>query len=225
MSEQETPTQQGAVAEGLRKAKELTGMTVQGARSTVDSVAGMAAGEASATAEAAASATQGLAEALGGATTHAVHGVAHSTGALLGGAMGTAGGMLMAAQIMGGATVDAVKGLAGSTAKAAGGLAEGFAVALEDQERGAEQVKHTAMAFAQEAFDATAGMAFGALGGATTMTGAVYGGVKGAAAGTVEGVKVVADAGADVAFSVVKETSKGRTEVARRVLRRSDDEA
>jgi hypothetical protein len=53
----------------------------------------------------------------------------------------------------------------------------------------------------------------------------VLGGVKGAAAGTLEGAKGIVDAGADVAYSVTKEASKGGTEVARRVLRRSEDEA
>jgi len=88
--------------------------------------------------------------------------------------------------------------------------------------QGVDQVKQAAKAFVQEAFDATAGAGFGALGGTTTMTGAVLGGVKGATVGAVEGAKAVVDAGADVAFSVVKETSKGRTEVARRVLRRPE---
>jgi precorrin-6B methylase 2 len=104
-------------------------------------------------------------------------------------------------------------------------MAEGFAVALEDQAQGAEQVKQAAKAFAQQAFDATAGAGFGALGGATTMTGAVLGGVKGATVGTLEGAKEIVDAGADVAYSMTKEASKGGAEVARRVLRRPEEEA
>ena len=92
-------------------------------------------------------------------------------------------------------------------------------------QQGAEQVKHAAAAFVQEAFDATAGAAFGALGGAATATGAVVGGVKGAASGTVGGAKEVVDAGADVAYSVTKEATKGGAEMVRRALRRPEDDA
>ncbi|HRI57367.1 MAG TPA: hypothetical protein PK170_09765, partial [Anaerolineae bacterium] len=77
MSESETSTPQGAMAERLRKTKELTSMTVQGARSTVESTAEMAAGEASMTAEAASVATQSLSDTVGRATTNAMQGMAH----------------------------------------------------------------------------------------------------------------------------------------------------
>jgi hypothetical protein len=57
------------------------------------------------------------------------------------------------------------------------------------------------------------------------MTGAVLGGVKGATVGTLEGAKEIVDAGADVAYSMTKEASKGGAEVARRVLRRPEEKA
>jgi len=78
--------------------------------------------------------------------------------------------------------------------------------------------------FAQETFDATAGVAFGALGGVATATGAVVGGTKAAAGGTVDGLKTVVNAGADATYVVGKEAAEGTTQMLRRALLRLEDE-
>lgn len=210
-------------AQRMRQARELVEMTVTGALSTVSSMAEMSSAEAAANAEAAAEATQELSDTLGRAFASVVQGASVSTGAAIGGAKGALGGLILAAQISGGALIEATKGLVGTTARTAGAVAEGLVVATEDQEQGADQVVQAARSFTQESFDATAGVAFGTLGGAATATGAVAGGVKGAVGGTVEGLKLVANAGADATYVVAKETARGSSEVARRVLRRPEE--
>lgn len=222
MSNAEQDQITGAMAERIRKAKELLSMTAQGTQATVQSTAETVAAEAAQRAEAADKAAEEVAEALGAAVTQAVRGAAHGTGAMTGGLMGLASGLLMAAQIGSSAALDAVKNLAASSAKAAGELAEGFLLALEDQEAGAERVKKTAKTLAQETFDATTGAALGMLGGAATAAGAVLGGAKGVTAGTVEALKQFADAGADATYVVGKETAEASTQVLRRALRRSE---
>ena len=47
----------------------------------------------------------------------------------------------------------------------------------------------------------------------------------GAVSGSVDGVKKVADAGAEVTFAATKEATKGGTEVLRRTLRRTEEDA
>ncbi len=230
MDEQGTIPQAGyqpppsVVAERMRQARELTQMTVAGAVSTISSMAEMASAEAAANAETAAEATQELSTALGKALASIVQGASVSTGAAIGGAKGALGGLILAAQISSGALLDATRGLAGTTARTAGALAEGLVVATEDQEQGSDQVVQAARSFTQESFDATAGVAFGTLGGAATATGAVAGGVKGAVGGTMEGLRLIANAGADATYVVAKETARGSTEVARRLLRRTEEE-
>ena len=161
-TEQEKQAQAGltvenAMAERLRKAKDLTSMTVTGARSTVSSTAEMAASEATATADAATSATQSVADSLGHAVSGAVQGAARSTGAVAGGVKGAAGGLILAAQISGGAAVEAAKNLAGSSVKATGGLAEGFLVATSDQAQGADGQHTGEPSGVIRAFDAVTG--------------------------------------------------------------------
>ncbi|MEZ4767341.1 MAG: hypothetical protein R2844_02830 [Caldilineales bacterium] len=221
-ADQEAPT--NAAAERMRQARELAQMTVAGAVSTINSMAEMSAAEATANSLTAAGATQELSGALGKAAAGVVQGASVSTGAIVGGAKGALGGLIMAAQISGGALMEATRGLAGATARTAGAVTEGLVIATQDQEQGADQVRQAAKAFTQESFDATAGAAFGALGGAATATGALAGGVKGALGGTVEGLKLAANAGADATYVVAKETARGSTEVARRVLRRPEEE-
>ena len=221
-ADQEAPT--NAAAERMRQARELAQMTVAGAISTASSMAEMASAEAAANAESAGSATQELSGAVGKAAAGVIQGASVSTGAVIGGAKGALGGLILAAQISGGALIEATRGLVGTTARTAGAVTEGLVMATEDQEQGADQVKHAARTFTQESFDATAGVAFGALGGAATATGALAGGAKGAVGGTIEGLKLVANAGADATYVVAKETARGSTEVARRVLRRPEEE-
>ncbi len=161
---------------------------------------------------------------MGKAVAGVVQATSVSTGAFIGGAKGALGGLILAAQISGGALIEATRGLAGTTVRTAGAVTEGLVIAAQDQEKGATQVKQAAQTFTQESFDATAGVAFGTLGGAATATGAVAGGAKGAVGGTVEGFKLAANAGADATYTITKEVARGSTEVARRVLRQPEDE-
>jgi hypothetical protein len=116
--------------------------------------------------------------------------------------------------------MDAARDLAGTSAKSAGQMAEAVAMSFEDQATGAEMLRGATKDLAQGTFDAASGAAFGALGRLATAPGAVAGGAKGALEGTFQGVRKMADAGADATWSVSKEAGKGTSQVLRRTLRR-----
>lgn len=213
------------MAERLRTVKDLAAASAAGARATAESIAMMAASEAEMTAQSAGEASGELAQSLGSAVSSAVLGAAQATGALVGGLKGTAGGLVLAAQIGGAAAGEAARSATGSTVKAAGKAAEGFLLALEDQEQGAGQVQQAAKELAQGVFDATAGAALGAMGSLATAAGAVAGGARGTAGGAAQGLSRVADASAEATWAVSKEASKGGAEALRRVLRRDEEEA